>query len=194
MRAIITLLLVVSCGAAAMVVSSRASKAVDAKVGGHDGAAATSSTAITSLKLDLYDSAGNGFVVTAKPNQISFTGAVRSPKITPQDWAEIQAAFDAVPAKAWSPATGEAMSKRDTRMKERGGDYYLVTGGGGLARFADADGWRASDLDGIKAAIWRIVRRHEKPALQTDPKLKTVKGDEFVAPFEALRAALRIKF
>ena len=59
---------------------------------------------------------------------------------------------------------------------------------------ARADGWRASDLDGIKAAIWQVSRRRKQPAVETDPKKKTKKGVEFVAPFEAIRNALRIKF
>lgn len=195
MRALITLCIVLSCGAAAMVLSSRASKAVDAKVGG-GAAAAAASTELSRLEVMCYTATGELAVkVTVKPNEISFTGAEQSPRIDAADWAEIAAAFAATPDQLWQPAAEPGL-KGWNDAKTRGGDFYWAELGGTTKQIARAKGWRASDLDGIKEAIWRVIRRRERPAKVTDRKIlsELPKGEYFVEPFQTLRDALRIKF
>ncbi|MHC5019095.1 MAG: hypothetical protein ACYTGX_03070 [Planctomycetota bacterium] len=195
MRALITLIIVLSCGAAAMVLSSRASKAVDAKVGG-GAASAVASTNLTRLEVMCYTADGTlAAKVTVKHNEISFTGAEQSPRIDAADWAEIEAAFAAARKSLWRTADEQAL-KGWNKEKGTGGDFYWAEFGPTAKQIARADGWRASDLDEIKEAIWRVIRRRERPALVTDRKIlsKLPKGEYFVEPFQTLRDALRIKF
>jgi hypothetical protein len=195
MRALITLIIVLSCGAAAMVLSSRASKAVDAKVGG-GGPAAVQSTDLSRLEVMCYTGEGALAVkVTITRNAISFTGAEQSPRIEAADWAEIEAAFAATPERLWRAAEEPGLQSWNDAKRD-GGDFYWAEFGPSAKQVARADGWRASDLDGIKEAIWRVIRRRERPALVTDRKIlsKLPKGEYFVEPFQTLRDALRIKF
>ncbi len=196
MRAIITFLIVLSCGAAAMVVSSRAADCVNDKTSGATATAGTTATkgAATKIALELYAADGTYLKVEANRRQITFTGATRSPKLEAADWAQIQAALAGVPSRSWSAATSVPALTAWNDAKKQGGDFFLVEFAGAPSRIARADGWRASDFDAIKAALWQVIRRREQPAYETDPKKKTKKAPEFVAPFEALRLALRIKF
>lgn len=196
MRSLITLAIVCCCGAAAAIISTRASHAVDAKVGGA-GTAQASAVVPSSFTLEVYDAQGGQLaMVTAKANQISFKGANRSPRIDAQDWAEIQAAFAQVPDRLWHDSKLGPAFDRFNKGKAQGGDYYHVTTKDNRSFHARGDGWRASALDGVKNALWRVIRRREQPALETDRKiLKDLpKGEHFVEPFESLRNALRIKF
>jgi hypothetical protein len=196
MRALITLFIVLSCGAAAMVISSRASKAVDAKTG--TGAASMSALELEAFVVELCVAGGETqSVELTKSGLLKFTGLGGSIKLQDADRSQLQTAFGQVPSRLWRESVSDTPAlKRFNDSKAAGGDFYYVTLAGGRTVRARADGWRASDLDVIKSAIWQVIRRRQRPALETDTKIlrDLPKGDHFVEPYETLRNALRIKF